>query len=229
MKMHRSFVSISRLFVAVIAALAVGRSASTLDLSAQGQPVIQAIPSAGVPGPPFYSNFSATFVPNENGIVGIAFYRQPACIPGTFNLLIQFDPPTAFSCTLTVEGKRWLRNPATDPFPFQIRYSGLGAVPIYFVNAGELISAAGDGVLTIGELQSLPSLLVGIADDFHQVIHNSNQAPGAQKHLRDKGHEELDALGTILGSALPFYFHYVEEFDPNTNVHTFRAVRIDIG
>ena len=52
---------------------------------------------------------------------------------------------------------------------------------------------------------------------------------GAQKQGNDKGHEELDATGTILGSGLPFFFHYIEEFDPYTNIHTFRGARIDIG
>jgi hypothetical protein len=168
-------------------------------------------------------------MPNDGGIVGIAFYREPSCIPISFNLLVQFNPPAAFGCTLTIEGKRWLWNPATDPFPFQIRYSGLGTVPVYFVDADELAGAVSDGVLTIVELQALPSLLIGIADDFHQVIHNSNQAPGAQKQGNGKGHEELDATGTILGSGVRFFFHYIEEFDPSTGIHTFRGARIAIG
>jgi len=216
-----------RLFIA-IAVLTTAWSTTNVIVRAQGRPVIQTVPSPGVPGPPFYANFSGTFMPTDGTLVGIAFYREPFCIPGTFNLLVQFNPPTAFGCTLTIEGKRWLHDPATDPFPFQIRYSGLGAVPIYFVDAEELAAAAGDGVLTIGELQTLPSLLMGVADDFHQVIHNSNQAPGAAAQGNDKGHEELDANGTILGTGRPFFFHYVEEFDPATNVHTFRGARIDI-
>jgi hypothetical protein len=216
-----------RLFIA-IGVLTVIWSTAHVIVGAQGRPVIQTIPSPGLPGPPYYANFAGTFMPTADGIVGIAFYREPFCIPPGFNLLVQFNPPTAFGCTLTIEGKRWLHDPATDPFPFQIRYSGLGAVPIYFVDAEELAAAAADGVLTIIELQALPSLLMGVADDFHQVIHNSNQAPGAEAQENAKGHEELDANGTILGSGRPFFFHYVEEFDPATNVHTFRGARIDI-
>jgi hypothetical protein len=219
----------ARLFIATFAALSVPSAAGYVTVAAQGRPVIQTIPSPGVPGPPFYANFAADFIPTDDGTVGIAFYRDPTCIPIDFNLLIQFDAPTAFGCTLTIEGKRWWRNPATDPFPFQIRYAGLGAVPIYFVDADELSAAADDGVVTIGELQSLPSLVVGVAESFHQVIHNANQAPGAQEQLNDKGHEVLDAHGTIVGSGVPFFFHYIEEFDPNTNIRTFRAVRIEIG
>ena len=223
----RTHTTTARLFTA-LGALALASRVALVTITAQG-PIIQTIPSPGVPGPPFYSNLAEGFLPNDGKMVGIAFYREPSCIPINFNLLVQFNPPAAFGCTLTIEGKRWLRNPATDPFPFQIRYSGLGAVPIYFVRTDELAVAAGDGVLTITELQALPSLVVGIADDFHQVIHNSNQAPGALKQGHNKGHEELDATGTILGSGLPFFFHYIEEFDPQTNVHTFRAARIDIG
>ena len=223
-----SLVTAARLFNVIIGALTIA-CAALVTISAQAGPVIQTFPSPGVQGPPFYANFTQGFMPNDGRMAGIAFYREPSCIPINFNLLVQFNPPAAFGCTLTVEGKRWWWNPATDPFPFQIRFSGLGAVPVYFVDVDELAAAIDDGVLTIVELQALPSLVIGIADDFHQVIHNSNQARGAQKQGNDKGHEELDANGTILGSGQPFFFHYIEEFDPSTNVHTFRGARIAIG
>lgn len=206
-----------------------GVAAFNAAASAQGKPVIQSFPSPGVPGPPIYANFAGDFMPSDDGIVAIAFYRQPSCIPAGFNLLTQFDVPTAFGCELTVEGKLWWHDPATDPFPFQIRIWGLGAVPVYFADQAELAAAAQDGVLTIGELQALPSLLIGVADGFEQVIHNSNQAPGAEEQQKSKGHEALSARGTIVQSGLPFFVHYVEEFDPNTGIHTFPTVRIDIG
>ena len=118
--------------------------------------------------------------------------------------------PAAWGCELTVEGKLWWYDPETDPFPFQERYYGLGAVPVYFVDEAELAAATQDGVLTIGELQALPSLLIGFADSYLDVIHNSNQGG------RGKGTEVLNASGTILQSGLPFYFHFTEEFDPDT-------------
>ena len=182
-------------------------------------PIIETIPP--LPGPPLYANFAADFIPTDDGIVGIAFIREPSCIPTDFNLLLQFDVPAAFGCELTIEGKAW-RYEATDPFPFQMRLWGLGAVPIYFVDEAELAAATQDGVLTIGELQALPSLLVGFADSYLDVVHNDNQGG------RGKGTEVLNASGTILQSGLPFFFHYTEEFDPDTGVHTLR-VRIDIG
>ena len=93
-------------------------------------------------------------------------------------------------------------------------------MPIYFVDEAELAAATQDGVLTIGELQALPSLLIGFADSYLNVVHNDNQGG------RGKGTEVLNASGTILQSGLPFYFHYTEEFE--SGVHTLR-VRIDIG
>jgi len=185
-------------------------------------PVIETFPSPERPGPPFYANFSADFIPTDDGTVGIAFLREPSCIPTDFNLLLLFDVPAAFGCELTIEGKLWWYDPETDPFPFQERYYGLGAVPIYFVDEAELAAATQDGVLTIGELQALPSLLIGFADSYLDVVHNSNQGGAG------KGHSALNASGTILQSGLPFYFHYTEEFHPDTGERTLR-VRIDIG
>jgi hypothetical protein len=217
------------LFLAILVLLMGGWGGDPVGVGAQGKPIIQLFPAPGVPGPPFYANFNADFIPTDDGVVAIAFYREPSCIPPGSNLLVWFDAPAAFGCGLTVEGKRWWHDPASDAFPFQIRYWGLGAVPFYFVDQAELAAAAQDGVLTIGELQTLPSLLIGIAESYEQVVHNSNQAPGAETQQKDKGHEILSAHGTIVGSGVPFFVHYVEEFNPHSGVHIFRTVRIVIG
>ena len=82
-------------------------------------PVIETIPPH--PGPPWYANFAADFIPTDDGTVGIAFIREPSCIPTDFNLLLQFDVPAAWGCELTIEGKVW-RYEETDPIPFQERY-----------------------------------------------------------------------------------------------------------
>jgi hypothetical protein len=182
-------------------------------------PVIETIPP--LPGPPAYANFAADFIPTDDGIVGIAFIREPSCIPADFNLLLGFDVPAAWGCELTIGGRAW-RYEVTDPVPFQARYLGLGAVPFYFVDEAELAAATQDGVLTIGGLQALPSLLIGFADSFLEVVHNSNQGGAGF------GHEVLNASGTILQRGLPFFFHYTEEFDPDTGVHTLRVL-IDTG
>jgi hypothetical protein len=52
-----------------------------------------------------------------------------------------------------------------------VRIWGLGAVPIYFVRWPELEAAIKDRVLTIVELQALPSLLIGYATFYTSDAH----------------------------------------------------------
>jgi len=66
----------------------------------------------------------------------------------------------------------------------------MAAVPVYFVALSEYEGAIADDVLTIGELASLPSLLIGYASFLHHVIHNTNQPT-------NHGHETLVAHGTL--------------------------------
>jgi hypothetical protein len=128
------------------------------------------------PGPPFYAR--ALFpVPADSQWVPVVFYRDPGCVPAGFNLLSFFDVPGAFGCGLMVEGfEIWERGPGQDPAPIEVKSRGLGAVPVWFVSRGEYATATADGVLTIGELQALPSLLMGTADNFQEVLHPSEAA-----------------------------------------------------
>ena len=87
-------------------------------------PVIETIPPR-LPGPPWYANFSADFIPADDGIVGIAFIREPSCIPTDFNLLLQFDVPAAFGCELTIEGKAWRYD--RQPTPSRSRATTAGS------------------------------------------------------------------------------------------------------
>ena len=137
-------------------------------------------------------------------------------MPAGFNLLNVFDPPAAFDCSLTIQGEVWRHEPG-DLVPFQEHYAGAGTVPIYFVRLSELSSAAEDDVLTIGELQALPSMLIGHAAQYRSVIHNSNQASS-------HGHETLTARGQ-LADGRSFSFHFNEKFIGGQ--HTFQGVRIE--
>jgi hypothetical protein len=135
------------------------------------------------PGGPFYSELASDFVFHNDRDAAVVFWRQPDCVPADFNLLDFLDltpafpggPPRPFLCTLAVEGVDTWHDPATDPFPFQEQVLGSGAVPVWFVSWPELQAAIGDGVLTISELQSLPSLRVGHASFYRESIRNSNQ------------------------------------------------------
>jgi hypothetical protein len=187
-----------------------------------GAPVIRNVP-ADDQGPPFYSPVfmggaapPSGFVPTDGEWVGIHWYRDPSCVPAAFNLLRVIDYPAAFDCSLTITGEVW-RHQATDPVPFQEHYAEAGEVPIYFVRLSELMTASGDGALTIGELQGLPSRLVGHASFYRSVIHNSNQASG-------HGHETLSARGQLTDGR-SFQFHFDEKFEGGQ--HTFQSMRIE--
>ena len=189
---------------------------ANLSLNAGG-PTILHYPSE-TPGPPYYALFGYGFTPNDAGWVGIVFVRSPACVPPGFNLLDWLNPPTAWGCALTVEGQAWWHDPAVPP-AFQLRGRGTGAVPVYFVTLAELQAAIADNVLTMGELQGLPSLLVGSATFLEHVAHNTNQPT-------NHGHETLVSRGT-LADGRTFEFRYNEKFLPETGEHVFPNVKID--
>ena len=169
------------------------------------------------PGIPAYALLAGDFMPSDNGWVGIVFVRSPECIPAEFNLLVFLNPPTAWACDITVEGEEWWHDLSVPP-PFQYHERAIGVVPIYFVALSELQAAAADGVLTIGELQSLPSLLVGYADFLEHVVHNTNQPT-------NHGHETLVARGELTDGRT-FLFRYNEKFLPETGEHVFPNVEI---
>jgi hypothetical protein len=73
------------------------------------------------------------------------------------------------------------------------KFQGLGAVPVWFVSWPEMERAVADDVLTIGELESLPSLLKGSAGYYREVIHpTESPAPGP-------GSIEFTARGELEG------------------------------
>jgi hypothetical protein len=77
-------------------------------------------------------------------------------------------------------------------------------VPVYFVNLLEYVDALGDGVLTVSELESLPSLLIGDATKYQYIQLNStsrNSFPA----MRD-GHSQTVAQGVLPdGRSFQFY------------------------
>jgi hypothetical protein len=184
---------------------------------ATGGPIIRHHPGESL-GPPYYALFGRGFVPNDGGWAGIVFIRSPECVSLGFNLLDWFDPPAALSCQLRVEGDEWWHS-LSEPPPFQQRERGLGAVPVYFVQLSELEAAMADDVLTITELQGLPSLLIGSATYLLQVVHNTNQPT-------NHGHETLVSRGT-LQDGRTFEFRYNEKFLPESGLHVFPNVKIE--
>ena len=81
---------------------------------------------------------------------------------------------------------------------------GKGEVPIDFVSLLEYVDAIGDDVLTVSELQSLPSLLIGSATEYHYVQLNSGRT-NAFPTSRD-GHSQTVAHG-LLSDGRSFQLH----------------------
>ncbi len=153
------------------------------------------------PGPPFYARINAPLhVPHTDEWAAIVFYRNPACVPPAFNLLRFFAGPSAFACPLTVEGfEIWEDGPGQNPAPRMSHLRGTGSVPIWFVSWPQLQAAAADGVLTVAELQGLPSLVIGSGSPFREMLQPSQS--------NKKGKINIGARGTLAdGRSFKFQF-----------------------
>jgi len=128
----------------------------------------------------------------------IPFYRNPECVPADFNLLEFFDftpDPDfglrAFGCPVTVQGfELWSNGLGIDEAPYHAQLSGLGAVPVWFVSWPDLQGAVQDGLLTIGDLTSMPSLRKGVATFFSEVLQPFPSAQVTSISLRARGSTE---------------------------------------
>lgn len=137
---------------------------------------------AAAPGVPAYARIGGEPIHTDEW-AAIPFYRDPSCVPENFNLLRFLDAPRAFRCPLVVEGfEVWENGPGLDPAPVHAVTREADAVPVWFVSWPELQGAIADGVLTIGELSSLPSLVVGSAEQYGEVLH-----PGRLIHINARG------------------------------------------
>ncbi|MFD0976549.1 hypothetical protein [Salinimicrobium gaetbulicola] len=183
--------------------------ASAMNASSNGL-VIQEFPSEENPGPPLYASglslgltgFGATRTDGE--WVAITFVRDPNCAPADYNLLSAPNIPAVFGCPLTIEGTVWLRDPSNPLNAVKAKHLGLGAVPVYFVQLSEFESAVMDGELTIVELNSLSSLLIGYASFQRDVIQfQQNERPGmhsivSRGELQDG--RSFEHIGVVVGT-----------------------------
>ena len=147
--------------------------------------VVQSFPSEN-PGPPLYtSGHGASGQPGFGALrtdgewVAITFVREPDCVPDNHDHL-SGPNPGAFACTLTIEGRIWLRDPSNPASIVKAWHDGLGAVPVYFVHLSEYEAAVTDGVLTTLELEGMSSLLIGYASYHREVLQfPQNGRPGS--------------------------------------------------
>jgi hypothetical protein len=168
--------------------------------------------------PPFYARVEFPFTIHTGEWAAIVFYRPPACVPGGFNLLDFFDVPGAFFCgPLAVAGREMRMDPNPFAAPFQSLLKGLGSVPVWLVTWADMQAALADDVVTRTELESLPSLLMGTADTFEEML---QPIP-----TRVPSRLVINAQGT-LEDGRSFLLHYNSHDDFSGN-HV-RSVRIDV-
>ncbi len=188
MKTHRLFVTAGIAASAALVAIQVARADIRLAFPEQA------------PGPPIYAQISnipefGEEIYHTDEWAAIPFYRDPGCVPPSFNLLDMFDFPTdstpgAFGCALTIKGfEIWPAPPDQAPGPIHMQGLGLGRVPIYFVSWPELRAAVADHTLTFTELSSLASLKIGYASFFSVDLHPSG--------LAKVPHIEISARGAL--------------------------------
>lgn len=136
---------------------------------AAGQ-VLLRVPEESLSGP-FYARLERGLVLQTDDWVAIAFYREPSCVPASFNLLNFFDfanIPAIFSCPLTVSGFELWEDPA-GAAPRQSKLRGNGGVPVWFISVEDYETALPG--LTMTELLAMPSLMQATATDFEETLH----------------------------------------------------------
>lgn len=169
-----------------------------------GQPGAQLDFPFESPGVPAYARFELLIpqfdLPNDRQWAAFVFYRDPACVPADFNLGDFFDPPGpsglgAFACPLLIEGHEiWRNGPGADIAPiFVLSRNAVPELPVWFVRWRDLQEEIEDGVLTITELESIPSLVTGGALWFEERLYPNGSADNPGISLRASGN--LDGGG----------------------------------
>lgn len=132
------------------------------------------------PGVPAYARELDS--PHSEWVVYV-FYRSLDCVPLNFNFVDFFDfellDPTE-DCQILMQGFEIWEDPETSFAPFQNELHEVEGVPIpiLFVRRTEWLEAVDDGKLTFRDLLRFDSLLVGMADSYHEIL----QPEGANKN-----------------------------------------------
>lgn len=163
--------------------------------------------------PPFYARVERPYVaPHDATTAAVIFYRSPGCIPPDFNLLDFIDVPGAFGCALSPEGREWRAN--GEP-PFAAPYLSIlrgGPVSVWLVSWPELSQAAADDVLTLAEVEALPSLRKGATTSFHEWLEPAPTRVPSRTIIETQG---------VLEDGSGFVLRYLEQ--------DFAVVRFDLS
>lgn len=156
------------------------------------------------PGIPIYARVGPIlnqFFVTEGRLV-ISFYRDPDCIPDSFNFLTYYDPPTAFGCELIVEGKFVIENDANEgDFPI-MAHTGGSNVPVWIVNWSDFKALLENESVTLPEIEAL-NPVKAVALQY-------------EEYLSPRFHEHeviIEAFGTIPGTDQEFTFSLTHRGD----------------
>lgn len=149
------------------------------------------------PGIPIYARvgpiLNQFFV--TDGRLVIPFYRDPECIRDDFNFLTYYDPPAAFGCSLTVEGKFVIEKEAGEgEFPIMAHTEGT-QVPVWIVDWPEFQKLVENESVTLPEIEAL-NPQKGIAQQYEEFL-----SPRMNEHQ-----VIIEAAGTITGTDQQFTF-----------------------
>jgi len=156
------------------------------------------------PGIPIYARVGPIL--NQFFVAGnqlvIPFYRNPECIPDSFNLLNYYDPPAAFGCELMVQGRFVIEKDAEEgQFPIMAHTTG-SDVPVWIVDWTGFQSLKANGAVTIVDLEALQPIKA-IALQFEEYL-----SPRINEHQ-----VIIEAEGIVEGTDQKFLFHLTHEGD----------------
>lgn len=149
------------------------------------------------PGIPIYARvgpiLNQFFV--ADGQLVIPFYRDPDCIRGDFNFLTYYDPPAAFGCELTVEGKYVIEQDAEEgAFPIMALTQG-AQVPVWIVDWTGFQALIENESVTLSEIEAL-NPIKGTAQQYEEYL-----SPRMNEH-----EVIIEAGGTIPDTGQSFTF-----------------------
>ena len=168
------------------------------------------------PGIPAYARFEHLGAIHTDTWAAIPFYRDPAYVPATFNMLHFFDEPGAYLAPSYVEGFGIM----SDDYSvlYHAKLKGLPGMEVWFISTSDMYAAMADGVVTIGELEALPSLKKGVAETYNEVLHPFPYATNV--------HMTVESHGRVGDEK--FKFHWVENwvYDPpnDPGIHVQKAI-----
>ncbi|MDZ7757758.1 hypothetical protein [Rhodohalobacter sp.] len=156
------------------------------------------------PGIPIYARvgpiLNQFFV--TDGHLVIPFYRDPECIRDDFNFLSYYDPPVAFGCELTVEGKFVIESDAEQgTFPIMAHTEGT-QVPVWIVDWAGFQALLETESVTIPDIEAL-NPIKGVAQQYEEYL-----SPRMNEH-----EVIIEAEGTIPGTDQQFTFSLTHRGD----------------